>query len=86
MDMTARLVLQEQFMRFNFHFKYMDNETRQNITDELRKFLNREPSEKEIMNGQNDINIMGKIRDKKQTEMSVKVEKQSLDIINLKTK
>jgi hypothetical protein len=64
----------------------MDEILRQNITDELRKFLNREPSEKEIMNGQNDINIMGKIRDKKQEEMSVKVEKQSLDIINLKNK
>lgn len=37
---------------------------KQNIIDELTKFLNRPPTEGEIMNGQTDSVIMGKIRDK----------------------
>ena len=57
----------------------MDPILRQNIIDELRKFLKREPSEREIMNGQNDVNIMSKI-------LQEKINKQELDIIILKKK
>lgn len=42
----------------------MDNDTRILITEELTKYLNRLPSEKEIMNGQTDINIMAKVKEK----------------------
>lgn len=38
------------------------------IHDELLVFLNREPSENEIQNGQTDVNIMSKVKDKQQTE------------------
>lgn len=59
----------------------MDNDTRQKITDELTAFLNRPPSENEIMNAQTDINIMGKVKDK-QNEKEIKKLKD--DIIKLK--
>ena len=52
----------------------MNQELRQQITYELRVFLNREPSEKEIMNAQTDINIMGKVREKKQIKLEVDVD------------
>ncbi len=36
----------------------MDDTLRQKITEKLRTFLNREPSEAEVINGQTDANIM----------------------------
>ncbi len=36
----------------------MDDTLRQKITDKLRTYLNREPLENEIINGQNDANLM----------------------------
>lgn len=36
----------------------MDPILKQKITDRLRLYLNREPSENEIINGQNDSNLM----------------------------
>ena len=71
----------------------MNEILRQNIIEELIKFLNREPSEKEIMNGVNDINIMNKIFNKKQKELEVRIDaqkveidKQKVEIEKLKTK
>lgn len=39
----------------------MDQELRDKITLVLTEYLNREPSENEIMNAQTDINIMFKV-------------------------
>lgn len=36
----------------------MDDTTRTKITSKLRAYLNREPSEAEVMNGQSDSNLM----------------------------
>jgi uncharacterized protein YjgD (DUF1641 family) len=41
----------------------MTPETKQKITDKLKTFLNREPTEAEIINSQNDIRLMSWIRD-----------------------
>lgn len=60
----------------------MDTNTRQKITDELRLFLNREPTEKEIMNGQTDINIMHKVRIKIDIEEK-KVLEDKIDLIKI---
>lgn len=54
----------------------MDTNTRQKITDELRLYLNREPTEKEIMNGQTDINIMHKVR--------IKIDKEERQVLENK--
>ena len=43
----------------------MDPILKQSIKDELTAFLNRAPSEDEIINAQTDPNIMGNIRDKR---------------------
>lgn len=62
----------------------MEPELRQDITNELRKELNREPSEKEIMNGQTDTNLMGKILIKRQKKSEVEIGKQKLEIDKIK--
>lgn len=64
----------------------MNTDLRQKIIDELKIFLKRDPSEREIMNCQTDVNIMGRIRDKEQIEMKNKIDTQEIDIISLKTK
>ena len=43
----------------------MDPELRQSIIEELRKYLKREPTEKEIINAQTDSNIMGWVSEKR---------------------
>lgn len=50
----------------------MDTETRILIIEELTKYLNRPPTEKEIGNSITDINIMGKVKEK-QNESKVKL-------------
>lgn len=64
----------------------MDIELRKKITSELKSFLKRDPTEKEIMNAQTDVNIMQKVRDKEISAIKVKVEKQELEITALKPK
>lgn len=64
----------------------MDTELRKKITAELKSFLKRDPTEKEIMNAQTDVNIMQKVRDKELSEVKVKVDKQELAITALKPK
>lgn len=51
----------------------MTTETRQNIITELTLYLNRPPTEKEIMNAQADINIMGKVKDKQEVELKKRI-------------
>ena len=46
----------------------MDNDIRQKSIEELTKYLNRAPTETEIMNSQTDINIMTKVKDRQQKE------------------
>lgn len=50
----------------------MDNETRILIIEELTSYLNRPPKEKEIMNAQTDINIIGKVKEK-QSQLKIKL-------------
>lgn len=40
----------------------MNDTLKQNITEELTLYLNRTPTENEIMNAQADINIMSKVQ------------------------
>jgi hypothetical protein len=64
----------------------MDQELKQNITDELRAFLNREPTEKEIMNGQTDTNIMNRVLTKKQKDISLAVDANKTGLANINKK
>lgn len=43
----------------------MNPKLKKEIRKELKIFLNREPTEKEIINSQNDFIIIGRIRDRK---------------------
>lgn len=46
----------------------MTPEIHNRIHDELKDFLKREPTENEIMNGQSDVNIMIRVKDRLNTE------------------
>ena len=50
----------------------MDQALRTSIVTELTLYLNRPPTEQEIMNAQTDVNIMVKVKDK---EVKVELEK-----------
>lgn len=47
----------------------MDTDTYNKIKAELTLYLNREPTENEIINGQTDINIMAKVNQAKNQEL-----------------
>lgn len=52
----------------------MDQITRQKIIDELTTYLNRLPSENEIMNCQTDLHIMGRIRKNDTVGLQIQVQ------------
>jgi len=52
----------------------MDTILRQKIINKLTSFLNREPTEDEIVNGQSDTNLMGWIRDDDQKILQEKID------------
>lgn len=60
----------------------MDQNTRKKITEELKIYLNRDPSEKEIMNGQTDHYIMGRVNQRKNEEEKAILRDQ---IVNIKS-
>lgn len=66
----------------------MDTDTRTKIIEELTKYLNRPPSEREVMNAQTDINIMSKVKEKQTEEITKisddKIKSLELEIIKLK--
>lgn len=51
----------------------MDDILKQKITDKLRAYLNREPTEAEIINGQSDSILMGWIRDDDHNDLKNKL-------------
>jgi len=67
----------------------MDSETRNIIIEELTKYLNRAPTEQEIMNSQTDINISSKVKDRKDETRIAKMEadmlsnKSEVDLLKL---
>lgn len=61
----------------------MDDILRKKIADKLRNYLNREPSESEIINGQNDTILMGWLRDDDHQALQASVQQlSSLNKIN----
>ncbi len=68
----------------------MDEILRQKITDKLRGYLNREPSEGEIINGQNDANLMHWISQDDAADQAAKVDAlaqaSNVDISNVSSK
>lgn len=53
----------------------MDQDTRDKIIEELTAFLNRAPSENEIMNAQTDTLIIGRVKSRQIEEKDVQVKK-----------
>jgi hypothetical protein len=51
----------------------MDETLKTKIRNKLRKFLNREPSEDEIINGQTDVNLMTWIQNDDLAEIKSKL-------------
>ena len=64
----------------------MDTILKNKIKDKLSKFLNRQPSDDEIINAQNDIVIMGKIRDDEYDTLKAENTSLKIEIDKLKTK
>lgn len=63
----------------------MDKILRQNIIDELTILLGRIPYEKEIINGQTDLHIMGKIRDKEIVKKNIQIADLAQQIVDVQT-
>jgi len=61
----------------------MDSETREMIIEELTEYLNRVPTEQEIMNSQTDTRITAKVEKRKD---DAKISKMQTDITSFKNK
>lgn len=64
----------------------MDPILKNKITNKLRAFLNREPTESEIINGQTDSNLMGWIVQEDVEAQKVENKKLKADIEEIKSK
>ncbi|MBP9771462.1 MAG: hypothetical protein KBD16_00845 [Candidatus Pacebacteria bacterium] len=64
----------------------MDPTLKDKITDKLRAFLNREPTESEVINGQTDSNLMGWIVKEDIEAQKVENKKLKADIVKLNNK
>lgn len=64
----------------------MNPELKQAIAEELRLILNREPLDSEVLNAQNDLIVMGRIRDKQIGELQDTQKKHTKDISDMKKK
>jgi hypothetical protein len=64
----------------------MDPILKEKIRQKLAGYLNREPSEAEIANGQTDVNIRGWIQSDDIKEQKVENEKLKTELIELKSK
>lgn len=64
----------------------MDNILKNKIKDKLTKFLNRQPSENEVLNAEKDTNIREQIRNDEMEIMKTEIDNLKLEVINLKIK
>lgn len=64
----------------------MTPELKNKIADKLVKFLNREPSDNEILNAEKDANIREQIRNDELEIMKTEIDNLKLEVENLKIK